>query len=128
MGISKKAIIVEDNLILSIMYENYLRKMVFKTAGDVREGKKAVALIKKYVPDIILMDIMLQGEMDGIEAAVKIREFSQVPIVFITGNSDYAHVERAREIVNSEFLKKPITEERLKKAVLYLLSKKPKES
>ncbi|MTI87658.1 MAG: response regulator [Balneolaceae bacterium] len=128
MEITKKAIIVEDNLILSILYENYLEEMIFKTVGEVKNGEQAVELVKKYKPDVVIMDIMLEGDMDGIQAAELIREFSGVPIVFITGNSDVTHVKRAGTISNSKFLKKPITEGRLKKAVKYLLSKQNKQN
>ncbi|MEX0722158.1 MAG: response regulator [Balneolaceae bacterium] len=128
MEISKKAIIVEDNLILSILYENYLKEMVFITAGEIKDGKRAVELVKKYAPDIVIMDIILEGSMDGIQAAEEVRKFSNIPIVFITGNTDFVHIERAGKIENSKFLKKPISEERLKRAVLYLLSKPSKTS
>lgn len=122
MDISKKAIIVEDNMILSLLYENYLKEMVFKTVGEISSGEKAVELVQKYVPDIVIMDIMLEGEMDGIQAAEEIRKFSKAPIVFITGNSDMVHLEKAKKIENTKFLRKPISEDKLKKAVDYLLS------
>ncbi|MFD2531873.1 response regulator [Gracilimonas halophila] len=122
MDISKKAIIVEDNLILSLLYENYLKEMVFKTVGEISSGEKAVELVQKYVPDIVIMDIMLEGKMDGIRAAEEIRKFSKAPIVFITGNSDMVHLEKAKKIENTKFLRKPISEDKLKKAVDYLLS------
>lgn len=117
MQINKKAIIVEDNLIMSILYENYLQKMVFHTVGEIKDGKSAVELVRKYEPDVVIMDIKLQGNMDGITASEKIREFSEVPIIFITGNSDAESKERASRITNSNFLVKPITEEKLKEAV-----------
>lgn len=123
MDISKKAIIVEDNLILSLLYENYLKEMVFKTVGEIKSGEKAVELVKKYMPDIVIMDIMLEGEIDGIQAAEEIRKFSKAPIVFITGNSDSLHLEKAKKVGNTKFLRKPISEDKLKKAVNYLLSK-----
>ncbi|MBD3616762.1 MAG: response regulator [Gracilimonas sp.] len=122
MNISKKAIIVEDNLILSLLYENYVKEMVFKTVGEISSGEKAVELVQKYAPDIVIMDIMLEGEMDGIQAAEEIRKFSKTPIVFITGNSDMVHLEKAKKIENTKFLRKPISEDKLKKAVDYLLS------
>lgn len=117
MGISKKAIIVEDNLILSILYENYLQKMIFHTIGEIKDGKTAVQLVKKYQPEVVIMDIMLEGDMDGIEAAKSIRAFSDVPIIFITGNTDNETVNRASKISNSDFLIKPINEKKLSEAV-----------
>lgn len=120
--ISKKAIIVEDNLILSILYENTLKEMVFKTVGEIRDGESAVKLVKKYDPDVVIMDIMLEGHINGIEAAQQIREFSDVPILFISGNSDKAHLDAAKEVSNSDFLSKPINEEVLTHSVKALLS------
>lgn len=121
--ISKKAIIVEDNLILSILYENMLKEMVFKTVGEIRDGETAVKLIRKYAPDVIIMDIMLEGDMDGIQAAHQIRDFTSAPILFITGNSDSLHMDRAERVSNSAFLIKPINEEILKEAVNKLMNK-----
>ena len=121
--ISKKAIIVEDNLILSILYENMMKEMVFKTVGEIKDGETAVKLIRKYAPDVVIMDIMLEGDMDGIHAAHMIREFTEVPILFITGNSDTHHAERAKKVSNSAFLTKPITEQVLKDAVNELIDR-----
>lgn len=115
--ISKKAIIVEDNLILSILYENMMKEMVFKTVGEIRDGETAVKLIRKYAPDVVIMDIKLEGDMDGIQAAHLIREFTNAPILFITGNSGNEHIERAKKVSNSKFLVKPISEQKLKDAV-----------
>lgn len=120
--IAKKAMIVEDNLILSIMYENTLKEMVFKTVGEIRDGETAVKLVRKYHPDVVIMDIMLEGEMDGVQAAHEIREFTEVPIIFITGNSDERFMTRAKRVANSHFLVKPISEQILKQAVNKMMS------
>lgn len=123
IDISKKALIVEDNLILSVLYENYLKQKVFKTVGEIRDGETAVNLVKKYNPDIVIMDIMLEGPMDGVEAALRIRSFSDVPILFITGNSDQRYKNRATAVPNSDFMVKPISEEKLSEAVDNMLQK-----
>ncbi|MGB0346616.1 MAG: response regulator [Balneolaceae bacterium] len=124
MDISKKALIVEDNLILSVLYENYLQQKVFKTVGEIRDGETAVNLVKKYNPDIVIMDIMLEGPMDGVQAAQQIRTFSEVPILFITGNSDQRYYQRASAIPNSGFMVKPISEDKLSQAVDLMLDGK----
>ena len=121
--ITKKAIIVEDNLILSVLYQNILQKKVFKTVGEIRDGETAVGLVKKYNPDIVIMDIMLEGEIDGIDAAERIRKFSMEPILFITGSSDKPYVFRASNISNSEFILKPISQAKLSEAVDTILAR-----
>ena len=117
MKVFKTALIVEDNLILSLLYENYLKETVFRTVGEIRSGAVAVDLVKKYKPQVIIMDIELQGEMDGITAMEEIRKFSDAPVLFITGNIDKESIERAEAISNSKFLKKPISEKIMKEAV-----------
>ena len=116
----KNALIVEDNLILSILYENYLNKMIFKTVGQIKQAERAVELVKRYKPDVVIMDINLEGDMDGIEAAKEIRKFSDVPVLFITGSSDPYNMNRAEQVPNSDYLFKPISEPLLKKAVKQL--------
>ena len=109
MSKSKKTVlIVEDDLILNLLYESYMEKMGFETHGELVYGKTAVDMTKKFSPDLILMDIALEGDMNGIEAMQKIREFSDVPVVFITGNSDSKHREQATATSNSYYLIKPI--------------------
>lgn len=118
MGAKKKTvIIVEDDLILNLLYENYLERLDFETEGELVYGKTAIETAKKIDPDLIIMDISLEGEIDGIEAMLKIREFSDVPVIYITGNSDPYHVERAAETDYLDYLTKPIEFEDLEKAI-----------
>lgn len=120
--VSKKAVIVEDNLILSVLYQNYLVQKVFQNVGVIREGEKAVDLVKEFNPDVIIMDILLDGDLDGIDAAMRIREFSSVPIIFVTGNSHHPYPQRAQKVTNSKFMVKPISQEKLSGAVDEMLS------
>lgn len=114
----KKVLIVEDDLILNLLYENYMEKLGFDTEGELVYGKTAIDVTKKVNPDLILMDIFLEGEMDGIEAMQKIRAFSDVPVIFITGNSDLSHRERAKSVNFIDYLIKPIDFELLKKSLI----------
>jgi CheY-like chemotaxis protein len=63
------------------------------------------------------MDISLEGEIDGIEAMLEIRKFSDVPVIYITGNSDPYHVERAEKTNYLDYLTKPIEYDDLKKSI-----------
>lgn len=114
---TKTVLIVEDDLILNLLYESFMEKIGFETHGELVYGKTAVDMTKKNRPDLILMDITLEGDMSGIEAAQKIREFSDVPIIFITGNSDREHREKAEATSNSYYLIKPVEFEDLKETI-----------
>ena len=101
--------IVEDDLILNLLYESYLEKLGYDAEGELVYGKTAIEVARRINPDLILMDISLEGEMDGIDAMKEIRKFSDVPVIYITGNSDPYHVQQAKETDYLDKLKKRIT-------------------
>jgi len=113
----KTVMIVEDDLILNLLYESYLEKLGFHAEGELVYGKTAIEVAKQSTPDLILMDISLEGELDGIEAMQEIRKFSDVPVIYITGNSDPYHVQRAKETGYLDYLVKPIEFNDLKESL-----------
>lgn len=113
----KTVMIVEDDLILNLLYESYLEKLGFDAEGELVYGKTAIEVAKKINPHLILMDISLEGEIDGIEAMQEIRKFSDVPVIYITGNSDPYHVQRAKETGYLDYLVKPIEFNDLKESL-----------
>lgn len=114
----KKVIIVEDDLILNLLYENYMERLGFDTEGEIVYGKTAVDVTKKLDPDLILMDIFLEGTIDGIDAMMEIREFSTVPVIYITGNSDPTHRERAKKTNYTDYIIKPVEFEELRRSLI----------
>jgi CheY-like chemotaxis protein len=114
----KTVMIVEDDLILNLLYESYLEKLGYGAEGELVYGKTAIEIAKRIKPDLILMDISLEGDMDGIEAMLEIRKFSDVPVIYITGNSDPYHVERAKETNYLDYLVKPIEFDVLKESLV----------
>ena len=113
----KTVMIVEDDLILNLLYESYLEKLGYDAEGELVYGKTAIEVAKKINPDLILMDISLEGEIDGITAMKEIRKFSNVPVIYITGNSDPHHVQRAKETEYLDYLVKPIEFNDLKDSI-----------
>ena len=107
-GNRKTVMIVEDDLILNLLYESYLEKLGYDAEGELVYGKTAIEVARRISPDLILMDISLEGDMDGIDAMKEIRNFSDVPVIYITGNSDPYHVQRAKETNYVDYLVKPI--------------------
>lgn len=117
MGKKRKVLIVEDDLILNLLYESYLERLGFETEGELVYGKTAIELAKNIDPDLVIMDISLEGNIDGIEAMLEIRKFSDVPVIYITGNSDPYHVQRAKETNYLDYLTKPIEFDDLKQSI-----------
>lgn len=117
MGDKKKVMIVEDDLILNLLYESYLERLGFDAEGELVYGKTAIETAQNLNPDLIIMDISLEGEIDGIDAMHEIRKFSDVPVIYITGNSDPYHVKRAEETDYLDYLTKPIEFDDLKTAI-----------
>jgi len=102
-------LIVEDDVLLSLVEERLLKKLGYGVAGKAVNGEDAVEKAKKLGPDAILMDISLKGEMDGVQAMELIREFSDVPVIYLSGNSDNYNRERAKKTRYIDYLVKPIT-------------------
>ncbi|MEX2600622.1 MAG: response regulator [Balneolaceae bacterium] len=121
----KTVLIVEDDLILNLLYESYMDKLRFATKGELVQGINAIEMVRELNPDLILMDIALEGDLDGIDTMKEIRSFSDVPVIYVTGNSDQKHRQRAKEVGYIEYLIKPIDFEDLKEAVHKLFNNHP---
>lgn len=113
----RKVLIVEDDLILNLLFRSYMEKLGYEAVGELISGQMAIEAARKVNPMLILMDITLEGEMDGIQAMQKIQTFSDAPVIYITGNSDSYHRGRARETGFLDYLIKPIVFEELKASV-----------
>lgn len=89
-------LIVEDEAILSMSYEKQLHDMGYQNVGMAFSGEDALASVELDLPKMILLDIKIRGEMDGIEVAEKIHSRHDIPIVYITAYSDQETLNRAR--------------------------------
>jgi len=114
---SKTILIAEDNMIISMVLEKQVRKMDHRVAGPVSTAEDAINTAEKLSPELILMDVQLKDSMDGIEAMKRIRENSDVPVIYISGNSDLYNLKRARETRFVEYMVKPIRLEDLELAI-----------
>ena len=105
----RKILIVEDELIIAMMIEQMLVRQGHQVVGKVTTGESAVEAAGEHNPDLILMDIRLEGEMDGIDAIKAIRRKQNIPVIFLTGNSDEGYRKRINETEYLAFLTKPVT-------------------
>jgi CheY-like chemotaxis protein len=109
----RKALLVEDDQIIAYLHELYTKRCGYEVLPTVDNGPDAIAMVREHQPDVILMDIRIRGEMDGIEAAKIIRQEFDIPIVYLTGNSDERTMARATHMERVGYLIKPIRNEEL---------------
>lgn len=119
-----KILIVEDEAIVAMEYKISLVKHGHTVTAIASSYNSALLAFNANTPDLMLVDIKLKGEKDGIEVALEIRQYSNIPIIFLTGNTELITVERLKHIDNSFFFSKPILTNILLLEINRSLSKK----
>jgi diguanylate cyclase (GGDEF)-like protein/PAS domain S-box-containing protein len=104
---NKTILIVEDESLVARDIRGMLRSLGYEQADICSTGADAVRLAAEKKPDLILMDIVLKGPMDGISAAAKIRESQNLPVIYLTAYTDEATLERAKRTDPQGYLLKP---------------------
>lgn len=113
----KKILVVEDENIIALEIMKRLISLDYEVEGVVNKGIQAIEFVKNNDVDLILMDIRLQGDIDGIEAAKRINEIKNIPIIYLTAYSDDKTLERAKSTNVYGYVVKPISDNDLKVAV-----------
>ena len=128
-----KILIVEDERIIAKYIQNTLRALGYDISAIVSSGEEAIKMAGEVQPDLVLMDIVLKGDMDGIEAAERIRNLFDIPVVYLTAYANEELFQRAKITDPFGYILKPFEERELQIAVeiaLYKfeITKKLKES
>lgn len=123
----KQVLIVEDDMIISMVLERMIIKLGHKVINKVITGEEAIASALDLAPDLILMDIQLKDDIDGISAMEEIRKESDVQVIYITGNSDQYNLSRAKKTNYVDYLVKPIQMSHLKKSMSKAFSEQTAE-
>ena len=118
-----KILIVDDDFTIRLELEEMLTAAGYEVLPEAESGRQAIKMAKDMGPDLILMDILLQGPMDGISAAAEIKEESDIPIVFMSGCGDPDFIERAKRLEPFGYVMKPFDETELKAFVEIALYK-----
>ncbi len=116
-------LIVEDEILQGLYLKEILTKKGYNAAGIIDTGEAAIEYARELKPDIILMDIILKGELDGIDAAAKIHTELDIPVIFLTANIDEYNLNRATRTAPYGYLIKPIQEFEVFSAIETALSK-----
>lgn len=108
-----RILIVEDETIVALDVRARLVRLGYEVVGHAVTGSKAVELAHAAKPDLVLMDVMLEGGMDGIETATLLRESYNLPVVYITAYTDQKTLDRAKHTNPLGYLTKPFEDHEL---------------
>jgi len=123
MSETTNILIAEDEKIIALDISNTLRRLGYGISGIASSGREIFNLLERSVPDMIMMDIMLDGDMTGIEAASIISEKYSVPVVFLTALTDEATLEKAKTANSYGYILKPYDDKSLHSAIEMALYK-----
>jgi response regulator of citrate/malate metabolism len=109
----KKILIIEDETIISFGYRLQLERMGFEVTGTARSSDEAEVLLNEQRPDLIIMDIYLKGDKNGLELAQEIHARDPIPVVFLTASTKSEVIESIRQLKGCHYLAKPINSDSL---------------
>ncbi len=112
-----KILIVEDEAIIAFQLKIQLTRQGYDICDTASTAEQSLHSARLHDPDLILMDIHLRGAMSGVEAIEKIRDFSQAPVIFMTGYANDEIQESAIRLQPADYLVKPISSGTLVKAI-----------
>ena len=105
----KKILIVEDERILAVSLKMDLEEVGFQDITLVTNCEDACKAVEEKNPELVLMDISIEGDKSGIETAQKISMLSSVPVIYLTGETDFETKSKAQSTVNCKgYLTKPV--------------------
>ncbi|MBC8400303.1 MAG: response regulator [Candidatus Marinimicrobia bacterium] len=108
-----RLLIVDDEVVMITQIEAHLKKAGYEIVGAATDGAQAVQLAIKTRPDLVIMDIMLSGEFNGIKAAKIISESTGIPIIFLTAHSENSYIQKVKEVNPYGYILKPLVEPEL---------------
>jgi DNA-binding NarL/FixJ family response regulator len=112
-----KILIVEDEFITAYHIGTMLGRSGYEVAGNPKSGEEAIRAVLQTAPDVILMDVKLLGEVDGIDAAAEIKKRFSIPIIYLTAYSDAETLTRISQTNPYGYLLKPVNPDNLKAAI-----------
>jgi CheY-like chemotaxis protein len=118
-----KILIVEDEWLVAQGIKESLIDLGYEVVGIAVSGRETLQLVAEQRPDLVLMDILLQGDMDGIEAAERLRRQSEIPVVFLTAYADSTTLARAKVVEPYGYILKPFEVREIHSAIEIALYK-----
>ncbi len=125
---NEKILIVEDEGIVTLHIRNTIERLGYTVAGTAASGDDAIMQAMEKRPDLVLMDIVLKGVVDGIDAADKIRALFSIPVIYLTAHTDENTLRRAKITEPFGYIVKPFRERDLLIAIAFALYKSKMEA
>jgi len=118
-----KILIVEDEMIIGANISLQLSKLGYEVTGIESRGEEALRHVKQHKPHIVLMDIQLKGNLDGIETVKLMQKEINIPVIYLTANADQEHFDRAKSTNPYAFISKPFKKLDLEHAIELVIDK-----
>lgn len=112
-----KILIVEDEMTIAANISLQLKTLGYDITGIIPHPEEVLLHVKSNLPDLILLDINLKGDVDGIDIAISLQKEYKIPIIYLTANSDASHFNRAKATNPYAFLSKPFKKLDLQRAI-----------
>lgn len=119
----KKIMVVEDEMIVAEDIKVSLMSSGYDVCAKVRSGEEAIRKVEEHLPDLIMMDVVLDGEMDGITAAEEINSRFDIPVIYLTAHATKEYLNRAKSTSPYGYLTKPVIHKDLHASVEIALHK-----
>ena len=117
-----KILIVEDEAIVAKDISVCLEKIGYEVVATFSKGEKALAFLEENKPDLVLMDIMLAGNISGIDTSARIKKDHEIPVVFLTSDDTPRTIFDCYEMEAENYLKKPVSAKVLLKEIAIILT------
>jgi len=122
--VQKKVMIVEDEGVVALSLKSTLSKMGYTITGIAITGKEALSLALETQPDVILMDIHLKGDMDGIQTTEELNRVTDIPVIYLTAYADEETLARALKTDSHSYLVKPFNPRELYSNIEFAIYKR----
>ncbi len=112
-----KVLIIEDDAFVALLLREFLTKWGYDIIDVISDGEKAIEAYKEHKPNLLLVDILLEGSLTGIDVVTEIKKIQDVPVLYITADLDAAIIDKSMHTEPSGYLIKPFDENQLKATI-----------
>jgi DNA-binding LytR/AlgR family response regulator len=118
-----KILVVEDEMIIAAKISMHLTNLGYEVTGILPRGEEALLSVEENRPDMVIMDIRLKGDINGIDTAIRMQKNGNIPVIFLTANADEGTFNKAKAAKPYAFISKPYKQVDLQRAIEITISR-----